>query len=269
MSNSKNDSRLNAAMPKQNLLNFLDEDSIIDWLSRNGKNAIYILLGLIALFLVVYRLSSRNTSQTEKDYLQAANEFAQFESNKLTDPSSNAEALDRLNAIMSSHPELHAAYDGAIAQTLLNRGQATEAKPFALATLKRTQSDNLPLYNDFASTTLLISDQQYKEALEKSQALKQKMLDDLGQTNNQSDLAFGDMLFAFNLFRIAMLQQQIGDGKAELQTWQEWKRYAGLDKAKEPNKISQAAFRTLIQQLAIGSIALPDYISYREQLLKK
>lgn len=271
MTNSNRHSRLDSSMPKQNLLDSFNSDQVIDWMSQNGKNIIYALLGLIALFLVVYRISSSNSSKAEKDYLQAANEFALFESsNPATDQSSKSEALQRLKSILASHSELHAAYGGAIAQTLLNRGQTAEAKPFAQATLERTQANNLPLYGDFSTATILIGEQEYKKALEKSLVLKQKMLEGIEQISIDSERSFGEILFAFNLLRIGMLQQQIGDEKAELQTWQEWKRYAGLDKmTKESSKVGQYAFRILIQQLAIGSIALPDYISQRETLLKK
>lgn len=269
MTNSNQHSRLNSSIPKQNLLDSFDQDSLIEWFSKNGKYAAYIFLGLIAFLIVVYRLSNSSTTQAEIDYLQAGKEFAAFESADFQkNPPAADEALKSLNSIMSSRTELHAAYDGAIAQILLNRAQVTEAKPYAQATLKRTQPNDLPLYGDFAATTLLISEKKYPEALETAQALKHKMLDEIKASPAQNDRTFGDMLFAFNLLRIAMLQQQVGNAKAELQTWQEWKHYAGLDKISKET-ISPQAFRILIQQLAIGSIALPDYIAYRESLLKK
>lgn len=271
MSNSQQHPHMKSSMPKQNLFLSFDQDTLIDWFSRYGKYAAYFFLTLIALLIVVFKLSNTSTSRAEVDYLQASQEFSSFENADIQkDPSASNEALNKLSSILSSRSELHAAYDGAIAQILLNRDQVSEAKPFALATLKRTKPNNLPLYSDFATSTLLISEKKYQEALDQAQALNTKMLDEIAKIPSENDRSFGDMLFAFNLLRIATLQQQVGNNNAELQAWQEWKRYAGLDKvSKEPKKISPQAFRLIIQQLAIGSISLPDYIAYREQLLKK
>lgn len=253
---------------KQSFLDSFDANSVVDWLAQNGKNVIYVLLGLIALFVLVYRLSSSNTAKSEKDYLQAATDFSAFVRDNANNDTTTQETFKRLIALMNSHPELHSAYDGAIGQTLLNRGQTSEAKPFIVNTLTRTQAESLMLYNKFAATTLLISEVRYKEALEKSLALQQSMLDELSKDAN-SKHSFGEVLFAFNLLRIAMLQQQLGNDKEELQAWQQWKNYAGLDRAsKQPAIINPMAFRIIIQQLATGNIALPDYIAYRESLLK-
>jgi poly(3-hydroxyalkanoate) synthetase len=254
---------------KQSFFDSFDADSVIDWLAQNGKNVVYVSLGLIALFFLVYRMSSNNAVKSEKDYLQASTDFSAFLRDTTSkDNDATQEAFKRLTALMNSHPELHPAYDGAIGQTLLNRGLITDAKPFIVNTLKRTRAESLILYNEFASATLLISEAHYKEALEKALALQQTMLDDLNQGAN-SDRSFSEVLFAFNLLRIAMLHQQLNNDKEELQSWQQWKSYAGLDKA--PNKtlaINPVAFRMIIQQLATGKIALPDYIAYREKLLK-
>lgn len=254
---------------KHSFFDSFDANSVVDWLAQNGKNVVYVLFGLIVLFVLVYRLSSSNTAKSEKDYLQASTDFSAFlRDNTTNDDTLTQDAFKRLTALMSSHPELHAAYDGAIGQTLLNRGQILEAKPFIVNTLKRTHADDLVLYSNFSATTLLISEAQYQEALEKSQTLQQTMLADLSQ-GAESERAFSEVLFAFNLLRIAMLHQQLGNGKEELLAWQQWKSYAGFDKAsKQQAIINPIAFRMIIQQLATGSIALPDYIAYRETLLK-
>lgn len=256
-------------LPKQSFLDSFDADAIIDWLAKNGRNVVYVLLGLIVLFVLVYRLSSSSAAKSEKDYFQAAADFSMImRDNGTNDDSVTQEAFKRLTALMNIHPELHPAYDGAIGQALLNRGETMKAKPFIVNTLQRTQAEHLMLYNKFAAATLLMSEAQYKEALEKSQALQQTMLDHLNQ-GAHTEHSFSEVLFAFNLLRIAMLQQQLGNAKEELQAWQEWKNYAGLDRtSKQSPAINPAAFRIIIQQLATGNIALPDYIAYREELLR-
>lgn len=258
-----------ATIHKQGFLDKLDADSVVDWLAQNGRNVIYILLGLIALFILVYKISSSNTAKSEKDYLQASTDFSTFVRSN-ADEASTQEAFTRLTSLMNSHPELHFAYDGAIGQTFLNRGQVAEAKPFIVNTLKRTQAESLMLYNQFAATTLLISEGQFQKALENAQTLQQTMLSDLNNRKNENkEHSFSEVLFAFNLLRVAMLQQELGNSKEELKAWKEWKGYAGLDKTSaQPIAMNPMAFRVIIQQLAIGNIALPDYIAYREKILK-
>lgn len=252
---------------KSTFLDFLDEGAITDWLADNGKNILYGLAGLIALLVIIFAVSHSDRSKAEQEYLQAANDFAYFsKAYDAKNPAQVNDVLSRLNNIMAKHPELHAAYDGALAQTLLNRSQTEEAKPFAQATLKRVKSNDLPFYNDYAATTLLISQEQFKEALEQTLALQQKMAADLASPSR----SFGDELFALNLLRIAMLQGELGDKNAEMQTWQEWKSYAGLgSQSQATGNVNPQAFRSIIQKLAIGSISLADYISYRENFLKK
>lgn len=253
---------------KESFFDTFDANSIADWLSQNGKNIIYVLLGLIVFFVLVYRLSSSNASKDEKEYLQASAYFSTvMRAPTVSNEAAAQDAFNGLAALMKSHPELHAAYDGALGQILLNRGQISEAKPFIIDTLKRTQAHDLISYNNFANATLLISEAKYQEALERSLALQQTMLGNLNQYGS-SDYSFSDVLFAFNLLRIAMLHQELGNKKEELQTWQQWKSYAGLDKSKAQPLMNSKVFHLIIQQLATGDIALPDYIAHREKLLQ-
>lgn len=257
------------SLEKSSFLDYFDEGSLGDWLSEHGKNILYGLAGLLGIIFLIYALSSGQTSKAEQEYIQAANDFAYF--SRAYDSQNQVAATDalaRLKALISKHPELHATYDGAVAQILLNRGQTEEALPYANSTLARVKSNNLPFYTDYAQNTLLISQKSYKQALENTLALQQKMKE--AMATPPAERTFGDELFALNLLRIAMLQQEQGDKTTELQTWQEWKQYAGLNGNRSTDlNINQQAFRTVIQQLAIGSFSLPDYISHRENILKK
>lgn len=256
------------AVQKSSFLDFLDEGRLTDWLSEHGKNILYGLAGILGLLVLIYAFSSGQTSKAEQEYIQAANDFAYFSKSDAQDPALTQAALDRLKNTMSKHPELHAVYDGAVAQTLLNRSKVDEAKPYAASTLKRVTSNDLPFYKDYAETSLLISQMDFKSALEKAQALQQNMSEIIAAQSD--DRSFGDELFALNLLRVGMLQQEAGDKAGELKTWQEWKQYAGLSASNSTTlKVNPQAFRSVIQDLAIGSISLPDYISYRESLLKK
>lgn len=268
MSNS-NPHNTQTSIPKSSLLDFLDEGRLTDWLSLHGKNLVYGLGGVLALLVVIYAFSSGQNSKAEHEYIQAANDFVFFsKAGENQDPALVNEAFIRLKKMITKHPELHAAYDGQLAQIFLNRKQLEEAKPYAVSTLQRVQSNDLFFYTDYAETTLLISQKNFKKALENALALQQKMNEIIA--NQQSTRSFGDELFALNLLRMGILQQELADKNAERQTWQEWKQYAGLSNHQNLNPlVSPQAFHSVIQQLAIGSFSLPDYISHREDLLKK
>jgi hypothetical protein len=256
-------STLHSTSPKPSLFSSIDESTIAEWLSQHGKTALYMLCALIALSLLVYRFSTGYTAHSEREYLAVANNFAFFEKSS---PDKKEASLKELTAQLIAMPELQAAYGAPIGQTLLSREQTEEATPFITATLKRTQSDNLLQYRDFGANSLLIAQGKYQEALQSAIALKQRMLADIEASSGARPANFGDSLFALNMLRIALLQQQLGQTDAELNSWKEWKQYAGLDSSsKFRSAIAPQAFHKLIQKLAIGNISLLDYIQYREK----
>lgn len=259
----------NQSAPKLKLLDHIETGNLAIWMNTNGKYIVYGLLGLFVLLIAFYRFSNTHTTESEKSYLQASSDFVNFtKASQSNDP--NAEnLLSNLIVLMNSHPELHAAYDGALGQLLLNRNAVDEAIPFVTRTLKRTEVNHLSYYNEYASTTLLISEQKYQEALNDALILQEKMGKAINEFADDFQRSFGEELFALNLFRIAMLQQQLGDRAAELQSWQLWKQYAGLSTPKTPLPIraNSQAFRSVIQYLAVGNISLPDYIAFREKTL--
>lgn len=245
----------------QDFSTMLGENSFIQWISNNSKMLMYSFLGLLAAIILLYRFVFSQSTQSEGDYFNAANRFAQFQ--KLVEQQdivAAEEALSQLTPIIQRHPELHAQYDGLIAQLLLSTN-VKEAKKFAVPTLARVSQDQLPYYIEFANTTLTIEEKKYADALQQALQLKQKMLE-VAQADNQP-LEFGDSLFAFNLLRIGMLQQQLDQKDAELATWQEWNYYLQSEDTLLAN-----AFQQLNQQLVEGKTPLIDYINYRQQVIK-
>lgn len=236
--------------------NSWDESPFIQWISTYGRYLLLLAIGLITLLLVIYRMVSGGSGNAERDYLSADQAFTLFARPLAadTDPAANKEALTQLKSYLNRYPELHAKYDGLIAQTLLYRGEMEEATQFAALALNRTAGETPSFYSEYSQTTLLIGSQHYSDALARAQALHQKML------KAEKPNAFGETLFAFNLLRIAILQQQIGLKKDELQTWQEWKGYL--------NKASGAAFQRLVEQFTENKISLLNYIEAREKVLK-
>lgn len=241
------------SLEKNTLLSALEENPAIEWLEHNGKTLLYVFLGLVALLFIIYRMSAGRHAKAESDYLQASVEFAAFQKGE------SKESLERLTAILGRRPELHAQYDGLIAQILLNNGDLSKAKEFANLALKRTSTEDLPYYSDFAKTTLLISEHHEQEALNQALALKKTMQ---AQQSNQSK--FGPVLFAFNLLRVAMLQQQLGLHEEEAKTWKEWKDYANASEKSVATSISPRVFETIENQLAEGKFSLSNYIESRQ-----
>ena len=194
----------------QDFSSMLAENRYIEWISQNGKILLYLFLGLIFLSILAYRLLAGSGSRSEADYLNAAHNMVLLQRQIAAGESETAqETLKRLTAIIHHHPELHAQYDGAIAQLLINQGLNEEAKSFALPTLDRLSQDGLPYYIDYAANTLLIGDKKFSESLEKAKELKDKIL------NSASSKDFSNILFVINLLRIGMLQQQLNQPEDE------------------------------------------------------
>jgi|LakMenE01Jun11ns_1017448.scaffolds.fasta_scaffold9915940_1 hypothetical protein len=242
---------------------YLAENPTVQWISQNGKMLLWIFLALLAAILLLYRLIWGGSQSTENDYLAANRDFSTFET--ASDPKTQAEALDQLIGLLKRHPNLQSKFDGLAAQTLLNRDAVTQAIPFAERTLTRVRLNHLPFYHDYASTTLLISEKKYAEALKQAQALQSKLIE--GSKEKAESKEFGDVLYVFNLLRVAMLQQQLGNKTEELKTWNEFKQAAVLNNEKG-YFVQPDLFETILNQLQDGKSSIMNYIEAREKLLK-
>ena len=209
-------------------LSFFDAEAVSAWLTIYGKNLIYGIGALFALILLVYLFGFRNTELTEKAYQQAANDFVVLVRASPNDTEAQEQALKSLQTLMTKHKDIRAAYEGTIAQILINRGDSSGALPLAQQTLNRTAADKLEYYQDYAQTTLLILEEKYTDALAKAQALQGRIDNEIATVNSWDERSFGPELLPLNLFRIGMLQQQLGDRTGEIATWKQWNTYAGL-----------------------------------------
>jgi hypothetical protein len=246
-------------------LSNLDDHPIIEWISQHGRTLIYSLLGGFVLLLGFYLLMSNNASKDEANYQLADIQFQTFEKSNDPTGAKQAEALSSLTKILQEQPDLHAKYDGSIAQTLINRDQIGLAIPFAQETLKRVSQDLLPFYQEYAQITLLVAENQNAEALKRSMALKEQMILNLQQSSAEvKDQSLGGFLFAFNLLRTAFLQQKVGDKVLEQKSWEEWKRYTSTNQSVStiPTMDRKALF-TVSRLFTEGSLSLDQYIETR------
>lgn len=227
----------------ENLSNLWVDSSLVEWISEKRQ---VFLWGVVALFvglLLAYRFFSWSDTHSENDFLRAQALFNQFQQSRQED----AQDLKDLELIMSRHPELQAKFDGALAQTLMIEGNIPQAQAFAELTFRRTRPDQLGLYEGYSKTSLLIGEGQYEKALQQATQLKSRLEAD---ENNYRDTA----LYAFNLVRIAILHQQLGQKEAELQAW----------KAIENLSDTSQAALSLNEVFKSGQASLNQYIRERK-----
>lgn len=240
---------------ENHLKQFTDDSPLMEWLQKQGKNLLIGLLIFIALLFIAYRMSSLGNARTEADYSEAAQQFTLFQK------SNDKDAYDKLQVILNRNPELHPKYDGQLAQLLINRDDPQGAQAFAALVFDRVRNDDVPYYEEFGAITLLISKGDYSTALERSKNLKQKLLKDA--SNTQQDRVFGDLLFAYNLLRIAMLEQKAGTKEGEQTAWSEWKSYTTA--STNSASIKAAPFYTLDSLFGEGQLTLNNYIKSRQE----
>lgn len=242
---------------KFSLWNVLDEDTYAEWLTNYGKILLIAIACFGAVLLIGLRLSYGSSGKQISDYLKAKKEFATFQT---AEGEAQKEAFAGLQQIMQRLPDLHAKYDGLIAQQLLLQNDVKQGEEYAGMTLLRTDRDHLSIFSEFSRIALLISQGDYKTALDKTTQLKKKMIE------QPAPRSFGDILFAYNLLNQAFLYQQLGNTVAEKEKWRELKRYAGLVNEAPPTDLfSRQAFLEMFAQFEAGKVTLKEYIEMREK----
>lgn len=227
------------------------ENPLIDWLSANRQTILYVLLALFALIILSYRWIASRTLKAETDFFQAQVDFTRFQDKTLkpAEWQSSQEDLQRLDTLMAAHSDLHAKYDGLIAQSLLIQNQADQAHPYAQGAFERTAKDEIDLYHDYSQISLLIGQGNYQGAVQQSLELKEKL--------SQMPLANENRLYLFNLIRLAMLYQQLNQPKEERQAWNELQEYSATV---ESLAVINQAFKE-------GNASLQSYVEERKREL--
>ena len=242
----------------------LDEDwsshPAVEWLFARKNLFLGVFLFLIAILLIASRLISWRTQEAEKDFFQAQTNFTQFEQDAATPHSSIATTnLEQLQEIMKRHPELKAKYEGSLAQTLLITKETALAQPFIDDIFTRTQPDHLELYKNYTQTSLLIGQGKYGDALQNAIQLKSTLDQQQNQQENQQEKSKNSVLYFFNLVRMAILYEQLGQPQEELKTWNEIQNQMG----RSPVLLSaNGAYQ-------VGNVSLEQYIEERKHSLMK
>jgi hypothetical protein len=271
MSKSKD----HAPLEEQLQSSMLDSSKIEEFLANNGRMLFWISVGIAAFLVIAYIFTSSNQTRSVSDYLNAQKQYTAFDKSVKKEGINegvDTQALTTLQGLLASHPELHAKYDGLLAQLLLKEGDITSAETYANATLARTLENplnrSLSFYDDYSRTSLLISQANYSEAIQHSINLNTKLKAEISQQATTQSQFDSHTLYAFNLLRIAMLYQQLGLPLEEQKAWQELRQEAGwTDKGNFASMTLSSPFSLLLSHFQEGRISLIDYIDMRLKVL--
>jgi len=229
----------------------------LDWLAGHMNVVLTCGIAVIAVLFGAARFLGWFRGDAQVDFVAAEVAYHKWEGGK--------EALLKLEKIIRRHPELHAKYDGAIAQKLLSSSERGLANSYASAALKRVGSFS-PYYTQFANVSLMIAEGNLADALGEAKGLKKSMESDDSFWERQSHVVrYGSLLYAYNLLRIAMLEKTAGSGEGELLAWKELKQNAGWQGADIVSKTYDPEAYVLIREnFQKQEISLLDYINHRE-----
>jgi hypothetical protein len=190
-----------------------------------------ILVGAIAFFSV------RFSKDDSADYYALDLAYTEWTEHSKEKP----KLLETIEKGLQAHPELHARYDAKLTQRLIERDQGTLVDRYASRLLEQKNLDR-SCYGQFANLSLMIAKGNFSEALEESVKLKELM---------EHEKWEGTTLYAYQLLRIALLQQQIGTPQEELLAWRDLMQKKG-------DEILEPYFRD-------HKLVLKDYVHYRIQ----
>jgi len=208
---------------------FLD-GAVIEWL----KERIALIAGcaLALTMLIVWMVSHRSAA----DYRTAESIFNRWNG-------SSGKELVQLSKLLKQHPELHAKYDGRIAQKLLLCSEKGLAASFSQPIFKRVEPI-FPYYTEFSRCSLLIGESRFQEALTSAQQLQHKL------TAAQSC----KVLSGYNLLRIAILYKAIGTNpQDELVAWRAFERTQDPD-----------TYQLICQHFQKSDVSLKEFIQHCE-----
>jgi hypothetical protein len=233
----------------------------VNFFSTYWRQVIYGALAIVLLALSAY-LFFFNNAHREQNYLKAEIDFQRY---LLADSNDNAQ-FEQLQESFRQSPQLLQKYQGAFAQELTKQGKWDEALTYATAAIERSANIQPLLFEEFSQASLLIGQKEYRQALEISKNLNQILSTLPYEHHYQSGY---NLLGAYSLLRIAILQQEIGSPFEELQAWLEYKNFTAKKNlfTNEDNTTSDN-LSLLQNNFRAGDVSLNDYIVHRETILK-
>lgn len=228
--------------------------------SCHWRKIIYGIATILVLVLGIC-LFFFNTGHSEQNYLKAEMDFQQY----LLSGSSDHAHFEHLQGILRQSPLLLQKYQALLAQELTKRGEWDQAQPYVTATIEGAVQIQPLLFEEYSQASLLIGQKKYKQALDISKNLNQILSTGFYEQNHSEYTLLG----AYNLLRIASLEQEVGTPAQELQAWIDYKNFITKNKQYlRENSNSSDIFSPLQNNFLEGNVSLNDYITHREAILK-
>jgi len=231
-----------------------------EWFSSHLSIVITGALSIVLLLVGVSRFLGWFQGNAQVDFVAADLAYQNWKG--------NPDTLAKLEKLIGKHPELHAKYDGVIAQKLLSTSEHGLASSYASANLSRIEGFS-PYYTEFARGSIMIAKGSLKEALASAKTLRNSMEGDTAfWAKKSSVVGHGSLLYGYNLLRIAMLEGAAGSPDGELAAWHELKANAGWLGNKPDSKTYDPEAYLLIQKnFQKQNTSLLDFIHHREEVL--
>lgn len=245
---------------------FLESKQFL-WFRENSNLLFYVLLGLIALFIVIYKTGSYRSSKNESDYFTAEKEYQKIVKS-LQDGEKNEslkDSFDKLQSILQSRPDLASKYEGILTQALLIEGDNKDATIHGNNVLTRIKKNDLSHYQNFSEITLLISNQELEKSLQKSLALKEEL--EKYKENSHDSFSYFEKLYAYNLLRIPFIQNQLKKNEEAFSSWKKIDEY--LYASNSENLFFLEARNFLENLFSNQNISLKNYIQNQIQTFEK
>lgn len=219
-----------------------------EWVQKNGKWILYGVFGAIALIFFFTQFIEKREAEKRDAFIQADQEALHYQQDQSDD------ALLSLQKLVLTYPALEQKYDAFLAQAWLTKENVSSAQPFAESALKQTKNDHLPLYREFAKTSLLIAQGQEETSLKQALALKEELLQLAKKGQPQADI-----LYTFNLLRIVTLQRELGYEKEAASSLQELLSAA---KSASPHAYPYpVVVKEILSQVREGELSLEQWLS--------
>jgi hypothetical protein len=222
---------------KLSFLERLELSPFYETLSEKKKDIGYFLLCFVlALFLIVTLISRSKQNKAQdaqladlyaRELKKTAKIFEDERDMQLEEQKSQKELFASLLKIAKSSPEVEQLYAGLIAQELM-LAQSKEAEAFGEKAITTLQKDGLSVCARFSEISLLSSQNLFKEALEKANALAE-----------EKELENSPILFACTLLQKQTLEKVLGFDDACAKTKEKLTSFLKTEKVRANAKLEQ------------------------------
>lgn len=198
------------------ILVFKEKCSFFIALHKRLVNASLACIAGVLVLIVYFQ-----TAPGPEAYVAAEESVAKWQE------SGDEAAYTKMRKALKKVPSLEKKYGSLIAQQLFQRNRLADALVLAQKSIQQIEAD-APFHAAYGSSTLLIEQGSFQDALEKSVRLKENMEGqcDLERKIGQQPVG-GALLYAHNLLRIACLQKELKNKPGEKAAWDELERFLG------------------------------------------